>query len=65
MAGDMVDGMGDGMGEVMEHGIEEDIMGEGLIIMEAAIITAVLDITPISPIIMEDITHTHFIMDTM
>ena len=61
MAGDM----GDGIGEVMEHGIGEDIMAVGIITMGAAIITRVLDITLISPIIMEDIIHTHFTMDTM
>ena len=53
------------MGEVMEHGIGEDIMAVGIITMGAAIITRVLDIIPISRIIMEDIIHTHFTMDTM
>ena len=60
MAGELADGMA----VVMEHGTEADIMGDGIITMEAAIITPVLDIIPISRI-MADIIHIHFTMDTM
>ena len=56
---DMAEDMVDGMAGVMEHGIEEATIGEGRIIM------AVLDIIPFSPITVEDITHTHFTMDTI
>ena len=61
MAGELADGMA----VVIEHGTEADIMGEGIITMGAAIITRALDIIPISRIIMADIIHTHFTMDTM
>ena len=65
MARELADGMAEVMAEVMEHGTGAVIMGDSIITMEAAIITPVLDITPISLIIMADIINIHFTMDTM
>jgi hypothetical protein len=61
----MAEELADGMAVVIEHCTEADIMGDGIITMEAAIITRALDIIPISRIIMADIIHTHITMDTM